>query len=183
MTQERIDELERLLAEAYQVVSVLATDAGRWSDRDVEKILDNLAECKFVHEDVLPFQSNSTKVHAPVAVQEKRGHYQGFKNIIVDVDRRHGCAFAEGQVEVFVDDLANRLLAGDVAYSPIGQAEIINGIRLLVRQGILPPLKFRDVHTGETVQCEQSGELQDWPLWMPSELWESQLIRLLTPIT
>ncbi len=59
--QERIEELERLLAEAYQVVSILAEDAGRWSDADVQKVMDNLAEGKFIHEDVLPFKSK--RVH------------------------------------------------------------------------------------------------------------------------
>lgn len=45
----RIEELERLCAEAYQVI-------GCFSDYLPDaKILDNLSQAKLVHDDVLPF--------------------------------------------------------------------------------------------------------------------------------
>jgi len=47
---DRIEEMSMLLGEAYQVV-------GTFSDYlPDEKSLDNLAEQRFVHDDVLPFK-------------------------------------------------------------------------------------------------------------------------------
>ncbi|EDL8063756.1 hypothetical protein CTA21_16525 [Salmonella enterica] len=55
----RIDELETICAEAYQVVGALACAAGVFESSDgVEKILDNLSEARLVHDDVLPFVIN-----------------------------------------------------------------------------------------------------------------------------
>ncbi|EJG5414316.1 hypothetical protein NAD41_000917 [Salmonella enterica] len=51
----RIDELETIIAEAYQVVGVLADKAGVFETDAVEKILDNLSAAAIVHDDVLPF--------------------------------------------------------------------------------------------------------------------------------
>lgn len=53
----RNHELKEVIAEVYQVVGVLADDAGRFFDDDVQKVLDNLAAMKPVHKDVLPFES------------------------------------------------------------------------------------------------------------------------------
>lgn len=57
--QLRIDELETLCSEAYQVVGCLADMAGVFETEDVEKILDNLSEARLVHDDVLPFNPKS----------------------------------------------------------------------------------------------------------------------------
>ena len=47
---DRIEEMSMLLGEAYQVV-------GQFADYlPDEKALDNLAQQKFVHDDVLPFK-------------------------------------------------------------------------------------------------------------------------------
>lgn len=92
MMQERIDELERLLAEAYQVVSVLAEDAGRWSDTDVQQMMDNLAEMKFVHENVLPFESKPTEAR----VMFDKG-WDGALDLVENIARemeRQGCETA-----------------------------------------------------------------------------------------
>ncbi|EAM6792400.1 hypothetical protein E0G74_01405 [Salmonella enterica] len=52
----RIDELETICGEAYQVVGILADKAGVFeTSTAVEKILDNLSEARLVHDDVLPF--------------------------------------------------------------------------------------------------------------------------------
>jgi len=53
----RIQELERICAEAYQVIGILADEAGRFNDPAVTKVLDNLSEQALVHDDVLPFPS------------------------------------------------------------------------------------------------------------------------------
>lgn len=56
-TVRRISELERICAESYQVIGVLADDCGRFGTREVDKALDNLSQMRPVHEDVLPFPS------------------------------------------------------------------------------------------------------------------------------
>jgi len=48
-------EIEQLLAEAYQVVGVLAVHAGVLDDPAVLKILANLDDMTLIHDDVLPF--------------------------------------------------------------------------------------------------------------------------------
>lgn len=53
--QERIAELEALCAEAYQVIGVLADEAGVFNTLPVIKILDNLSASQMIHKDVLPF--------------------------------------------------------------------------------------------------------------------------------
>ena len=49
---QRIAELERICAESYQVVGILAQGVG---SAHVDKALDNLSQQKLVHGDVLPF--------------------------------------------------------------------------------------------------------------------------------
>jgi hypothetical protein len=51
----RIDELERICAEVYQVVGILSDEAGRFDDDASIKAMDNLSQQRLVHEDVLPF--------------------------------------------------------------------------------------------------------------------------------
>lgn len=53
--QERIAELEAICAEAYQVIGVLADEAGVFNTLPVIKILDNLSASQMIHKDVLPF--------------------------------------------------------------------------------------------------------------------------------
>lgn len=53
--QERIAELEVLCAEAYQVIGILADEAGVFNTLPVIKILDNLSASQMIHKDVLPF--------------------------------------------------------------------------------------------------------------------------------
>ncbi|EDY2030080.1 hypothetical protein GTB64_004522 [Salmonella enterica] len=52
----RIDELETIIAEAYQVVGALADKAGVFETEAVERILDNLSAAALVHDNVLPFE-------------------------------------------------------------------------------------------------------------------------------
>lgn len=55
--QARIDELENICAEAYQVVGNLLSDVDAFDTDSAEKILDNLSQLKLVHNDVLPWPS------------------------------------------------------------------------------------------------------------------------------
>ncbi len=57
---QRVEELEELCAEAYQVVGILAVECGRFGADDTDKILDNLSQLKMLHSDVLPFASKDT---------------------------------------------------------------------------------------------------------------------------
>jgi hypothetical protein len=52
----RIRELEEVCAESYQVVGMLADMAGVFETEAVSAALDNLAEARLVHTDVLPFE-------------------------------------------------------------------------------------------------------------------------------
>jgi len=58
-TKQRIAELERICAESYQVLSILASEAGRADQNGVIKALDNLSGAKLQHGDVLPFMARS----------------------------------------------------------------------------------------------------------------------------
>ncbi|BDU12897.1 hypothetical protein [Escherichia phage phiWec187] len=59
---ERILELEDLCGEAYQVVGALAYEAQMFeTSEQVSHMLDNLSECKMIHDDVLPFCCNVNK--------------------------------------------------------------------------------------------------------------------------
>lgn len=56
----RVEELEKVCAEAYQVVGSLLSDLGKFDTPQAEKILDNLSEARMVHDDVLPWPSFPT---------------------------------------------------------------------------------------------------------------------------
>lgn len=55
--QEKYTELQKICAEAYQVIGVLSNETGRFDDAKTVKILDNLSELKMIHNDVLPYPS------------------------------------------------------------------------------------------------------------------------------
>lgn len=59
--RERIDELEEVCAEAYQVVGCLLYDLGDFGSDRAEKILDNLSQMRMVHDDVLPWESREER--------------------------------------------------------------------------------------------------------------------------
>lgn len=49
------EDVSTVLAEAYQVVGVMAEALGVFNDTAVQKVMDNLSQQKLVHADVLPF--------------------------------------------------------------------------------------------------------------------------------
>lgn len=53
----KIEILERICGESYQVMNTLAEDADRLDEDCIIAVLDNLAMQEIVHEDVLPFPS------------------------------------------------------------------------------------------------------------------------------
>ena len=54
---EALSEAEQVCAQAYQVVGSLLDDLGQFDSEMGNKILDNLAEARMVHDDVLPWPS------------------------------------------------------------------------------------------------------------------------------
>ena len=54
-----LDEVKTVCAQAYQVVGILLSEAGRFDSPEAEKILDNLGEQRLRHTDVLPWESKA----------------------------------------------------------------------------------------------------------------------------
>ena len=56
--QAEIEAMQIVCAEAYQAVGSMASDLGVFETSiEVSNLLDNLSECRLVHESVLPFPS------------------------------------------------------------------------------------------------------------------------------
>ena len=55
--KQKIDQLQRIIAECYQVIGVLADECDRSGDPAVIKALDNASQSELIHDDVLPFPS------------------------------------------------------------------------------------------------------------------------------
>lgn len=56
MSARRIKELERIVAELYQVIGALALRHNDcFGHPDVQKALDNAGRAKLVHRDLMPF--------------------------------------------------------------------------------------------------------------------------------
>jgi hypothetical protein len=66
------EELERICAEAYQVVGSLLSDLGKFDTPEAGKILDNLSQCRLVHDDVLPWPSYES-ASSPSPAREEAG--------------------------------------------------------------------------------------------------------------
>ena len=49
------EDVSTVLAEAYQVVGVMAEALGVFDDTAVQKVMDNLSQQKLIHREVLPF--------------------------------------------------------------------------------------------------------------------------------
>lgn len=70
------EDVSTVLAEAYQVVGVMAEALGVFDDTAVQKVMDNLSQQKLIHREVLPFS-------LPAAPQQEArksnviGSYQG----------------------------------------------------------------------------------------------------------
>lgn len=55
LQDEEIDTLKRICDESYQVIGVLADDAGRFDEPAVIHAMDNASTQTLMHENVLPF--------------------------------------------------------------------------------------------------------------------------------
>lgn len=50
-------QAQEVCHEVYQVVGCLLSDTGQFDTKHGNKVLDNLSECRRVHDDVLPWES------------------------------------------------------------------------------------------------------------------------------
>lgn len=57
---KRVDELETVCAELYQVIGTLAHKADVFDHPNVIKALDNASDAALTHKDILPFTLTST---------------------------------------------------------------------------------------------------------------------------
>ena len=57
----RVEELETVCAELYQVIGALAVEAGVHDHPDVVKALDNASQCRLVHKDLLPWPKTAIR--------------------------------------------------------------------------------------------------------------------------
>lgn len=57
-----LEEVKTVCAQAYQVMGVLLSEAGRLDSPEAKKILDNLAEQRLRHTDVLPWAAQAARV-------------------------------------------------------------------------------------------------------------------------
>lgn len=55
-----IEALRRICGEAYQCVGCLTEELGTSADEYVVKLMDNLSQMRLVHDDLLPFQLDTT---------------------------------------------------------------------------------------------------------------------------
>lgn len=55
------EDVSTVLAEAYQVVGVMAEALGVFDDTAVQKVMDNLSQQKLIHREVLPFSLPAAK--------------------------------------------------------------------------------------------------------------------------
>lgn len=94
------EEAQAVCAQAYQVVGVLLDDLGQFNSVRATKMLDNLAEFRVVHDDVLPWES------ARELAKRETGAMDTFDNCAksptgkhsADWYTNHDCAFcAEGK--------------------------------------------------------------------------------------
>lgn len=78
-----LEEVKTVCAQAYQVMGVLLSDAGRLDSPEAGKILDNLVEQRLRHTDVLPWPAQSERVgwqlvpYIPTEAMSEAGHESG----------------------------------------------------------------------------------------------------------
>ena len=66
----RVEELEIICSESYQVVGNLSYEHGVFCNEKTTKALDNLSQQKRIHHDVLPYQSASFEKDAALQPKE-----------------------------------------------------------------------------------------------------------------
>lgn len=97
--------------------------------------------------------------------------------IVVEINTLHGLCVPEGRIDDTVNSLVLQLQEGfDI--TPIGQHELVQGIRLAVKQGRLKDVRFR-FHEF-IIPVLPDGQLMVWP-WpgFPGDQMDSYLSSLI----
>jgi hypothetical protein len=97
--------------------------------------------------------------------------------ITITVDNVRGLAVPEGLIEATVEHLIT-CLCNNIPIAAIGQVELIDGIRLAVRRGVLSDVQFS--FNGTIYPIESTGKLKVWPAGFPGDVMNRQLIGLLS---
>lgn len=96
--------------------------------------------------------------------------------IKIAVDRYDGLAVAEGRINQMVEKIITQITLGETVL-PLGQSELLSGIRLAVKQGKIPPVTF--VFEGMETTTSPCGRLAYWPPGFPGDVLDLQLHHLI----
>ena len=91
-------------------------------------------------------------------------------NIIIDP--QEGLAVPEGKIATTVYWLIQQIKAGELV-QPLGQNELIAGIRLAVRRKWIEPVVF--VFSGLEFPLTAAGSLSTWPRGFPGDVLDPAL--------
>ena len=102
----RNHELEQICAYAYQVVGTLASDAGRFDEPEVDRVLTMLSDTKF-EENVLPFSSKSS-LQETSPLSEKYFLEKCLSAIKYDIEENTGREPSSSISRRFFDEIYNQ---------------------------------------------------------------------------
>lgn len=93
------------------------------------------------------------------------------------IDNLKGMCVPEGRIEDRVAILVVRAQLG-LDIPPIGQNELVQGIRLAVKEGRLKDVRF--VFGNVIVSVLPDGQIDEWPEGFPGHTFDKQLSNLLS---
>lgn len=100
----RVEELEKVCAQTYQVVGSMASDLGQFEHEKVIQALDNLSRMRLVHR-VLPFPSFEKTLHETSKLMRMADAGNNFDGIMrMRICESHKCVLRLGQAYMFTED-------------------------------------------------------------------------------
>lgn len=103
-------------------------------------------------------------------------------HIKILVDRDNGNAVPDGKILETIDAYVEEINNGATSVGPIGQHELLLGLRLAKKQGRListDELRVVDVESGNYEVVDARGRLGDWPDWVPGTVGDKLLVQIL----
>jgi hypothetical protein len=104
-------------------------------------------------------------------------------SVLINCDT--GLAVSEGRVNTTAARYIEYLLNYETCPQPIGQQELMLAIRLAVKDGTIDSQKyevrFENVNQSikEYVVVDKNGRLSSWPDWLPGNLFEHMLVKII----
>lgn len=95
--------------------------------------------------------------------------------IVVDVD--NGLAVPEGKIVATIRVLVAKINAGEPVPA-LGQNELVTGLRLARRRGLLPEIAFD--FGGWILPVTEHGQVHAWPAGFPGDVMDGLLTGMLT---